>query len=70
MSDEKESPAPEKIGFGALVLTVLAAAVGVQNKKNLEKDFTQSSPLPYIVAGVVFTALFLATLIVIVAIII
>ncbi len=48
------------------MLSVLAAAVGVQNKRNLEKDFDQSSPYPYIVAGVVFTAAFVLTLILIV----
>jgi len=66
MTDDHNENSPEtrpKVGFLAIVLTTLAAAIGVQNRKNLEKDFAQSSPLPYIVAGIIFTILFLFTLI-------
>jgi len=55
-----------KRGFFKLVMSTLAAAIGVQNRKNLEEDFSQSSPYPFIVAGILFTVLFLLTLIVIV----
>ncbi len=63
MSEEAENKAKPKIGMLALSLSVLAAAIGVQNRKNLEQDFEQSSPLPYIIAGVVFTVVFMLTLI-------
>lgn len=52
--------------FLSLVISVLGAAIGVQKRSYLEKDFSQSSPLPYIVAGVVFTFLFMLTLILVV----
>lgn len=61
-----EKPERKKLGLGSLVVSVLGAAIGVQNRKNLEKDFEQSSPLPYIIAGIVFTALFMLSLIMIV----
>ncbi|MFL0802792.1 MAG: DUF2970 domain-containing protein [Agarilytica sp.] len=63
MSEEAEKSAKPKIGIFALSLSVLAAAVGVQNRKNLEQDFEQSSPFPYIIAGIVFTVVFMLTLI-------
>ncbi len=70
MIEETQKNASEdkktKLGMGHMVLTVLAAAIGVQNRKNHEKDFEQGSPMPYIIAGVVFTALFLLTLIMVV----
>lgn len=69
---ENEEATPErqeKIGFWSLMLSVLAAAIGVQNKKNLEKDFHQSSPYPYIVAGIIFTVVFVFILIFVVKIV-
>ena len=52
-----------------LMLSTLAAAFGVQNRKNLEADFNQSSPLPFIAAGVIFTGLFVLGLILIVKVV-
>lgn len=63
----KAKPKPK---LGQLVLSVLAAAVGVQSNRNREQDFQQSSILPYIVAGIVFTILFLTSLIFIVSLIV
>ena len=60
----------KKPGFWVIVFAVLAAAVGVQNKKNLERDFNQSSPIPFIVAGLIFTILFVVSLITIVSFVI
>lgn len=55
-----------KPSFLKLVMSTLAAAIGVQNRKNLEEDFSQSNPLPFIVAGILFTVLFLLSLVIIV----
>ena len=49
-----------------LIVSTLAAAIGVQSKKNLEQDFSQSSFLPFIIAGVLFTVVFVLTLVLIV----
>lgn len=65
-NDSKQnSSTVKKVSYSSLVLSTLAAAVGVQNDKNLEKDFAHSSPFPYIIAGIVFTFVFLACLIII-----
>lgn len=66
MSEIKESEPKPKVGLISLILTIMAAAIGVQTKKNLEKDFSQSSPIPYIIGGVIFTALFMTTVILVV----
>lgn len=60
MSDREKPKSPY---IGALILSILAAAIGIQKKKNLEEDFSQSSPIPYILGGIIFTALFISTLI-------
>lgn len=62
-----EPPAPlTKTNILSLSLSVLAAAFGVQSKRNLERDFSQASPIPFILAGVIFTVIFVVTLIYIV----
>jgi hypothetical protein len=46
-----------------VIKSVLAAAIGVQSDKNRLKDFEQGSLSTYIIAGVIFTALFVCGLI-------
>jgi len=48
--------------FIQVVLSVLAAALGVQNAENKERDFEHGNPLVFIAAGLVFTVLFIATI--------
>ena len=49
-----------------LVLSVMAAAIGVQTKAGRKRDFRTNSPLPFILAGLLFTIAFVATLILVV----
>ena len=58
--DQEEAQEP---GFWEVVMSVLAAALGVQTSKNRERDFTQGNPLVFIAAGLIFTILFVLTLI-------
>ncbi|MDR9426263.1 MAG: DUF2970 domain-containing protein [Marinobacter sp.] len=46
--------------------SILAGAIGVQSDKRRQEDFSSHSPVPYIVAGVLFTATFVIGLIIIV----
>jgi hypothetical protein len=48
-------------GLRALLQSVFAAALGVQSSKNRERDFTGGKASHFIVAGIVFTFLFIAT---------
>ena len=56
----------KSMGFLHLVLTAFGAAIGVQSSKNLQKDFSQNSPLPFIAAGIIFTVVFLTCVILVV----
>lgn len=60
------SNSPPKSSFWTIVLSTLAAAFGVQTHRNHERDFQQKSIVPFIVAGVVFTALFVIALMLVV----
>ena len=46
--------------------SVLSAFMGVQSNARRERDFSRASPLRFIVVGVLLTATFVATLIVVV----
>ncbi len=43
-----------------IIQSTLAAAIGVQSKKNRERDFQEGSAGTFIAAGIIFTALFIA----------
>lgn len=46
-----------------VIRSVIAAAIGVQNRKNRERDFKHGDPLTFIIAGLIFTVLFVLTLV-------
>ena len=60
---EKEQ---EDIPFWSIVLSVIQASFGVQNKKNRERDFKQGKVLPFVVAAIIFTSVFVLSLVFIV----
>lgn len=67
-SDEGEAKADElpqqeeSLPILHILSSVLSAAIGVQNKKNQERDFNaKGSIYIYIAAGVIFTALFVVS---------
>ncbi|WP_185236160.1 DUF2970 domain-containing protein [Teredinibacter franksiae] len=61
---------PQSPSFLQLLKTAAAAAFGVQSDKNRELDFSQSSVMPYILVGIVFTMIFVAVLVGIVSLVV
>ncbi|MGV3591345.1 MAG: DUF2970 domain-containing protein [Gammaproteobacteria bacterium] len=51
-----------KIPFWRVVLSVIQASFGVQSRQNRERDFKQGNWLPYVVAALLFTSLFVLAL--------
>lgn len=56
MTEEKEEP--QKLTLWQIVCSVFAAAFGVQSDKNRERDFKHAKPSTYIIAGIIFTVVF------------
>ena len=52
-----------------LIKSVLSAAIGVQSDENRRKEFEQGSLSSYVIAGVIFTVLFVGGLILLVSMI-
>ena len=57
----KSSESKQKPNLISVVKSILAAGIGVQSDKNRTRDFEQGNPLTFIVGGIVFTLLFIAT---------
>ncbi len=51
----------------AVVKSTFAAALGVQSAENRERDFQHGSPKAFIIAGLIFTVLFIGTVITVVS---
>ena len=64
MSDDREPD--RKLSFWQIVASTVAAAFGVQSRENRERDFAAGKPVHFIVAGIVFTALFVLAVIAVV----
>lgn len=60
-SDNQDSAPPlaqDSLSFGQMFTSTLWAALGVQNKKNRERDFTRGRATHFIYFGIGFTVLF------------
>lgn len=66
---DKNSEKPAKVPFLSVVLSVIQASFGVQNPGNRERDFKSSSIMPFVVAAVLFTVVFILTLVLIVSLV-
>ena len=64
--ESKTGTPSEKLSFWQVVLSVIQASFGVQSKKNRERDFKQGNLFAFIVAALVFTALFVGILLLVV----
>jgi hypothetical protein len=53
---------PEKLSLWQVIKAVLASAVGIQSKANLQKHSTATSFIPYLVVGVCSVAVFIVVL--------
>ncbi len=46
-----------------VIFSTLAAAFGVQSQKNLEADEKEGKIMPFIITGIIFTAIFVLSLV-------
>jgi len=60
MKDNQNQSSP---GIFSVLMSVLAAMIGVQSDKNRERDFKKGRASHYIIIGIVMTILFVFTLI-------
>ncbi|MCO6440059.1 MAG: DUF2970 domain-containing protein [Nitrococcus mobilis] len=58
-----------KVSTWQVIKSAAAAGFGVQSEAARQRDFTHGRPLPFIIAGVVGTILFILTIVVIVRVV-
>lgn len=61
MSENK--PENNKVNFFSVLQSVMAAAIGVQSDKNRQRDFKHGKPVYFIIAGLIFVAVFIAVIV-------
>ena len=61
MTEQKDQN--DQLTTWQVVTSVFAAALGVQTRENRERDFSKGNPIVFILAGLVFTALFVLTIV-------
>ncbi len=61
-----EEEEPGKVTVLSMIGSAFAAAFGVQSRRNRERDFKSKSIVPFIVTGIIFTALFVGTVVLVV----
>lgn len=59
--EQNDDPATKKPNLLQVVGSVLAAGFGVQSRKNRERDFKQGNLTTFVIAGIIFTVLFIFT---------
>ena len=62
-NDENQQRSPGPL---SIIQSVIAAAFGVQSEKKRQQDFQQGKPGDYILYGIIFTVIFIVTLIMVV----
>lgn len=60
----------QNAGIGQVFGSVLAAMIGVQSDKNRERDFEAANPKSFIIGGIVFTLIFIATVVTVVNVVV
>jgi hypothetical protein len=56
----------KKPNIGSVMLSTLAAAIGIQSSKNRERDFAKGNLRSYIFSGLIFVALFITSIVMLV----
>ena len=62
----QDSPDKKGLSVWQVATSTVAAAFGVQSKANKDRDFSTGKPVHFIIAGIVFTALFVMAIIAVV----
>lgn len=68
MQDKEQQKKPPSIL--QVAFSVIAAAFGVQSSKNSKRDFTTGKPLVFVLAGLLFTLLFVMAIVAVVNLVI
>lgn len=66
ISESKKPQDEGNIPFWRVVLSVMQASFGVQNRANRERDFKQGNWVPFVIAALLFTAVFVGVLVLVV----
>lgn len=61
---------PKKVTFIAALISIMAGAIGVQKRENMERDLNSNNPLIYVIAALLFLAIFIGSVVFVVSIVV
>jgi hypothetical protein len=61
---------PKKVTFITALISIMAGALGVQKRENMERDLSSTNPLVYAVAGLLFLTIFIGSVVFIVSMVV
>lgn len=70
MTNQPEQGRRRRVSPWQVMKSILAAALGVQSEEARERDFSNASPAPFIIGGIVFTVVFVIVLVVVVQVVV
>ena len=65
-----QSQGEKDLTLSEVVGSVFAAGLGVQSRENKVRDFSRGRPLQFIIAGLLFTGMFLLALVTVVNVVV
>jgi len=66
MNKPQQQNQNKKGSFLKLLQSILAGAIGVQSNKKYQEDFQSNSILPFVIGGIIFTGLFIGSILLLV----
>lgn len=63
MSSQERTKPAKKLTLLQLMGSMIAGLIGIQSKERYERDFQQASIMPFLIAGTIFTLVFVASII-------
>ena len=61
--EDNHQESEKKLSLIEVVLSICAAALGVQSSKNRERDFSRGNPITFLFFGTLFTVIFVLTIV-------
>jgi len=68
-NDSDQSEDSQQLSFLQTIVSVMQASFGVQSSKNKQRDFEKGSIKGFVAAALIFTVLFVLTLVIVVSLV-
>ena len=61
--EDNHQESEKKLSLIEVALSICAAALGIQSSKNRKRDFSRGNPITFLLFGLLFTVIFVLTIV-------